>query len=139
MDIRPFREADTDAVVALWQRCGLTRPWNDPRKDVARKLAVQREMFLVGEIDGEIIGSIMAGYDGHRGWINYLAVDPKHQRNGYGRSLMCEAERLLRAAGCPKINLQIRAGNSAAVAFYRSLSMSQDDVLSFGKRLESDQ
>jgi hypothetical protein len=72
MDIRPFREADELAVIALWRACGLTRPWNDPRKDIARKLAVQRELFLVGEVGGNVIGSVMGGYDGHRGWVNSL-------------------------------------------------------------------
>jgi len=138
MHIRPFLDADEDAVIALWERCGLTRPWNDPRKDVARKLAVQREWFLVGEEDGRVVASAMVGYDGHRGWINYLAVDPQARGGGRGRALMAEAERLLRAAGCPKLNLQVRATNAAAVEFYRRLGYVQDEVLSFGRRLVAD-
>jgi len=80
MRIRPFRPEDTDAVVALWTAAGLTRPWNDPRKDIARKQAVQADLFLVGEADGAIVATLMGGYDGHRAWINYLAVSPAHQR-----------------------------------------------------------
>jgi ribosomal protein S18 acetylase RimI-like enzyme len=139
MTIRPYRNADEAAVVALWQACGLVRPWNDPGKDIGRKLRVNPEWFLVGEIDGQVVAGVMAGYEGHRGWINYLAVDPAFQRRGLGRALMAEAERLLRTAGCPKINLQVRAGNEAAVAFYRELGFAPDEVISLGKRLESDE
>jgi ribosomal protein S18 acetylase RimI-like enzyme len=138
MHIRPYDPADEDAVVALWQRCGLTRPWNDPRKDIRRKWAVRRDLFLVGVLDGAVVGSVMAGYDGHRGWIYYLGVDPDHQRRGFGRLLMAAAERLLRAAGCPKINLQVRTSNTAVVAFYQSLGYILDEVVSLGKRLEHD-
>jgi ribosomal protein S18 acetylase RimI-like enzyme len=139
MTIRPYRNADEAAVIALWQACGLVRPWNDPPRDIRRKLRVNPEWFLVGEIDGRVVAGVMAGYEGHRGWINYLAVDPAFQRRGLGRALMAEAERLLRAAGCPKINLQIRTGNAAVVAFYQGLGFAVDDVVSLGKRLESDQ
>lgn len=139
LTIRPFAQSDEDAVVALWQDCGLTRPWNDPRKDITRKLRVQPEMFLVAVLDGELIGSVMAGYDGHRGWVNYLAVAPGHQCQGFGRQLMSEAERLLHQAGCPKLNLQVRHDNAAAIAFYQRLGMREDAVLSFGKRLEHDE
>ncbi len=136
--IRAFREEDTEAVVALWQACDLTRPWNDPRKDIARKLSVQREWFLVAVEDDTIVGSVMAGYDGHRGWVNYLAVDPAHRRGGLGRELMAEAERLLGEAGCPKINLQVRGTNEAALGFYDRLGYTRDDVVSLGRRLERD-
>jgi ribosomal protein S18 acetylase RimI-like enzyme len=138
MLIRTFALPDEPAVIALWQRCDLTRPWNDPHKDIRRKLAVQPNLFLVGVIDGEIVATAMAGYDGHRGWIYYLGVDPAHQKKGYGRAMMEEAERRLRDAGCPKINLQVRRSNRAAVDFYRQLGYSFDDVVSLGKRLEPD-
>jgi ribosomal protein S18 acetylase RimI-like enzyme len=138
MQIRPFEESDEDAVVALWEACGLTRPWNDPRKDIARKLAVQRETFLVGTLEGRVIASVMAGYDGHRGWVNYLAVAPDARLRGCGRRLMEEVERLMHAAGCPKINLQVRAGNELVLAFYRQLGYGDDAVVSFGKRLVED-
>jgi ribosomal protein S18 acetylase RimI-like enzyme len=136
--IRAFREEDTEAVVALWEACDLTRPWNDPRKDIARKLGVQREWFLVAEDDGRVVGSVMAGYDGHRGWVNYLAVDPSQQRSGLGRELMAETERLLGDAGCPKINLQVRGTNEAALGFYERIGYTRDDVVSLGRRLEPD-
>ena len=84
MDIRPFQPEDEAAVIALWERCKLTRPWNDPKKDVARKLGVQRELFLVGVEAGSIVAAVMAAYDGHRGSVNYLAVDPQHRRRGHG-------------------------------------------------------
>ncbi len=136
--IRPYCAADEEAVVALWRACDLVRPWNDPRKDIRRKLRVNPEWFLVGERDGRIVGTVMAGYEGHRGWINYLAVEPAAQRRGLGRALMAEAERLLRAAGCPKINLQVRSTNTAVIAFYRRLGYKVDEVTSLGRRLESD-
>ena len=138
MHIRPFRPTDEPAVVALWERCDLTRPWNDPHKDIARKLAVRPDLFLVAELDGVVVGTVMAGYDGHRGWINYLGVDPGCRRKGVGRALMAEAERLLRLEGCPKINLQVRTGNAEAIEFYRRVGFAVDDVVSFGKRLEHD-
>ena len=125
-------------MIALWGECGLVVPQNDPQKDIARKLQVHPELFFIGEADGEIIGSCMAGYEGHRGWINYLAVHPTQQRRGYATELMREAERLLRLAGCPKINLQVRSSNSAVIAFYESIGFFEDDVVSFGRRLEQD-
>jgi ribosomal protein S18 acetylase RimI-like enzyme len=138
MDIRVFRPEDESAVLALWERCGLIRPWNDPRKDIARKLAVQPELFLVGLADHTIVATAMAGYEGHRGWVNYLAVAPERQRQGLGRSMMREVERLLHSAGCPKINLQIRDTNAEAMAFYSALGYKRDEVVSMGKRLETD-
>ena len=139
MQIRPFDMSDEDAVVALWERCGLARPWNDPRKDIRRKLLAQPDLFLVGVLDGEIAATAMAGYEGHRGWIQYLGVDPRCQRQGLGRAIMEEAERLLREAGCPKINLQVRTSNTGVIEFYRRLGFTLDDVVSMGKRLEHDE
>jgi ribosomal protein S18 acetylase RimI-like enzyme len=138
MHIRPFHPADEAAVVALWARCGLTRPWNDPHKDIARKVAVRPDLFLVAEIDGNVVGTVMGGYDGHRGWINYLSVDPSRRRRGVGRTLMAEAERLLRLEGCPKINLQVRTGNTEVIEFYRRIGFVMDNVVSMGRRLEHD-
>jgi ribosomal protein S18 acetylase RimI-like enzyme len=139
MKIRPFHIDDEQAVVALWQRCDMTRPWNDPHKDIQRKLTVQPEMFLVGVEKSQIIATIMVGYEGHRGWINYLAVDPQHRRRGHGTALMAEAERMLRALGCPKMNLQVRNTNEAAQAFYRDLGYIPDQSISLGKRLVDDE
>ena len=139
MEIRVFALQDSEAVVQLWHDCGLYRPWNDPHKDIARKLSVSPELFWVGvDEQGEVMASIMVGYDGHRGWINYLAVHPKHQRQGHARQLMQRAEAELTALGCPKLNLQVRAGNEAVIAFYESLGYSDDHTVSLGKRLIAD-
>jgi ribosomal protein S18 acetylase RimI-like enzyme len=139
VQIRPFHPNDEPALIALWRRCDLVRPWNDPHRDIARKLAVQPEWFLVGTMDGQLIASVMAGYEGHRGWLNYLAVAPEWQRHGYANALVAEAERLLREVGCPKISLQIRSSNQSVIEFYRRLGYTVDDVVSMGKRLESDE
>jgi ribosomal protein S18 acetylase RimI-like enzyme len=139
MHIRPFKESDEEQVVALWQACGLTRPWNDPHKDIARKLKVQRELFLVGERDGRIVASVMCGYEGHRGWVNYLAVAPEHRRAGWGAQLMRRVEELLHAAGCPKVSLLVRSSNADVLAFYRKLGYAVDDAVPLGKRLISDE
>jgi ribosomal protein S18 acetylase RimI-like enzyme len=125
-------------VVELWDRCGLTRPWNDPRKDIRRKLSAQADLFFVGLVEEKVVGTVMAGYEGHRGWINYLSVSPELRKGGLGRLLMQHAERTLIGLGCPKINLQIRSSNAGATAFYRRLGYIEDDVVSFGKRLEHD-
>jgi ribosomal protein S18 acetylase RimI-like enzyme len=138
MHIRPFQPQDEEAVVSLWRRCDLVRPWNDPHKDIRRKRGVRPDWFLVGVLDGRIVACVMAGYEGHRGWLNYLAVDPDRQRQGLARAIVTEAERLLREAGCPKINLQIRTSNQGVIEFYRRLGYSIDDVVSMGKRLEHD-
>jgi len=140
--LRAYRAADQAAVVALWQACGLVRPWNDPYKDIARKLTEQPELFLVateGAGDGEVlVGTAMVGFDGHRGWVYYLAVAPGRQRLSIGRRLMAEAERLLAERGCPKINLLVRTGNTAVLEFYRRLGYVQDEAVSLGKRLIPD-
>jgi ribosomal protein S18 acetylase RimI-like enzyme len=139
MLIRPYQHNDEANVIDLWSRCGLTRAWNDPRKDITRKLNVQPEWFLVGVLDEQVIATVMVGYEGHRGWINYLAVDPDHQRAGLGRAMMTAAERILLDVGCPKINLQIRKDNQKAIAFYERVGFTDDSVVSFGKRLVSDE
>jgi ribosomal protein S18 acetylase RimI-like enzyme len=110
-------------------------PWNDPRRDIALKLAVQPHLFLVGALGTSVIATIMAGYEGHRGWLNYLAVSPEYQRHGIGRRMVEAATALLKAAGCPKINLQIRRSNTDVIAFYTRLGFTIDDVVSMGKRL----
>jgi ribosomal protein S18 acetylase RimI-like enzyme len=138
MKIRAFQPSDEAAVVALWQECGLTRPWNDPHTDIARKLTEQPELFLVGTIAGEVVATVMIGFDGHRGWAYYLAVSPRHRRRSYGQSLMREAERLLIERGCPKLNLLVRSSNAEVVEFYRKLGYVQDDVISLGRRLIHD-
>lgn len=157
--IRQFTPADTEAVVAVWESCGLVRPWNDPRRDIARKLTVQPELFLVATEapsadadpadadpadadpagDGPtVVAAGMAGFDGHRGWVNYLAVRPDLQGSGLGRAFMAEFERLLTDLGCPKLNLQVRAGNEQVIGFYESLGYTDDHTVSMGKRLIPD-
>jgi ribosomal protein S18 acetylase RimI-like enzyme len=138
MLIRAYQNPDELAVVALWQACDLTRPWNDPYKDIARKLQVQPDLFLVGEVQGQVMASAMFGYEGHRGWVNYLAVSPAHQRQGHAKALMAHGETLLLASGCPKINLQVRASNTPVLAFYQSLGYQDDQAVSLGKRLTPD-
>jgi ribosomal protein S18 acetylase RimI-like enzyme len=139
MQIREFIEKDTKAVIALWVRCRLVVPSNNPKKDIERKLKVDRDLFLVGTLEKKIVATVMGGYEGHRGWINYLAVDPDCRRNGYGRLIIEAVERRIRAKGCPKINLQVRATNKEVIQFYQSLGYSDDHVLGLGKRLEEDE
>lgn len=139
MQIRPFQPADEAAVVALWEECRLTRPWNDPRKDIARKMNMQPELFIVGIEDGAVMASAMAGYEGHRGWVHYLAVSPRWRGRGHGRALVEHVEALLLARGCPKLGLLVRNSNLEAIAFYRRLGYAPDDSVSLGKRLISDE
>jgi ribosomal protein S18 acetylase RimI-like enzyme len=138
MKIRPYRSEDEAAVVQLWRDCSLVVPHNDPHKDIRRKQAVQADLFLIGLEDSRIVATVMAGYEGHRGWLNYLAVAPDQQRHGLGREMVADAEKRLRRMGCPKINLQIRRRNAGAMEFYRRLGFVEDDVASMGKRLERD-
>jgi ribosomal protein S18 acetylase RimI-like enzyme len=138
MIIRPYETRDEAAVIALWQACGLTRPWNDPKRDIARKLTTQAELFLVGTVQQTVIASAMVGYDGHRGWLYYLAVEAAHRSKGYGAALVRKAEQLLLERGCPKINLLVRSSNAGVVAFYRKLGYGQDEVVSLGRRLIPD-
>jgi ribosomal protein S18 acetylase RimI-like enzyme len=136
--LRQYRPGDREALVWLWSLCGLIRPWNDPYRDIDRKLTWDAPNLVVLEDADELIGSVMVGYEGHRGWVNYLAVHPGHQRRGLGRLLMDEAERRLRELGCAKVNLQIRRSNEAAAEFYRRIGYAVDDVVSMGRRLEDD-
>ena len=138
VEVRSFEPGDSRTVIGLWETCGLTRSWNDPAKDIARKVAVGDDMFLVAAIGDTVVGTVMAGYDGHRGWINYLAVHPDQRGWGIGRVLMGEAEHRLRLVGCPKINLQVRSANATTVGFYENLGYATDEVVSLGKRIERD-
>ena len=138
MLVRPYRTDDEESLVSLWQVCELTVPWNNPHKDIARKLQVQPELFLVGILDSSLIATVMGGYEGHRGWINYLAVHQDFQGKGYGQEIMNSVETGLREMGCPKINLQIRTGNNKIASFYQKLGFTNDHVVSMGKRLEAD-
>ena len=138
MEIRPYSSGDENAVIELWQKCGLLHPWNDPKSDIGRKLRVNPELFLIGLIYNKVIATVMGGYDGHRGWVYYSSVDPAYQRRGFGRLIMEAIEGKLLAIGCPKINLQIRTDNIDAVKFYESIGYSTEERVSMGKRLVED-
>ena len=135
--IRPYQEEDGKQVITLWKACGLVVPPNDPRADIGLKILFQPDLFLVGcDADGRLLATVMAGYEGHRGWINYLAVSPARRRQGIGKKMVAAAETRLRALGCPKINLQVRRTNTAVIDFYRHLGFREDEVVSLGKRLD---
>ncbi|BAY34474.1 GCN5-related N-acetyltransferase [Nostoc carneum NIES-2107] len=133
--LRPCQEQDEEQVINLWYRCNLVVPWNDPKQDIQLKLQVQPELFLVGLIEDEVIATIMAGYEGHRGWFNYLAVTPEYQRQGIGKYMVEQATIKLKSLNCPKINIQIRNSNIDVIQFYKHLGFKIDDVISMGKRL----
>src|SRR5262245_57246233 len=133
--VRLYRPADEARVLELWQACNLVVPWNDSPRDIGLKLAFQPDLFFVACAGQHVIGTVMVGYDGHRGQINYLGVDPAYRRRGVGRLLMQHAEDTLRALGCPKINLLVRQTNTEVIAFYERVGYKVDPVVSLGKRL----
>lgn len=135
LDIRAYQEADEEQVITLWQECGLVVPHNNSQRDISLKSQVQPELFLVGMAGSQLVASIMAGYEGHRGWLNYLAVSPQFQRQGIGRSMVEDATSKLAAMGCPKINLQIRTSNTQVIEFYKRIGFTLEDVVSMGRRL----
>ena len=137
--IRPYSETDLNSIISLWEICELSRPWNDPIKDIERKLTVQRDLFLILEKDGEILGSVMGGYDGHRGSVNYLGIHPDHKNEGLGKLLMNRIEEELIKMGCPKINLMVRNSNLDVHEFYRVIGYEEQEVVVFGKRLIPDE
>lgn len=139
IEYRIFRPADETGVIELWQQCGLIRPWNDPRADIARKLADSPELFFVAARDGRPVATCMAGYDGHRGWIYYLAVAPALQRHGIATKIMGIAEAELTNMGCPKIDLMVRDTNQAVIDFYRAIGYRDDPVVVLSKRLIEDE
>lgn len=133
--VRPYQDPNQTQVIELWRACGLVMPWNDPKQDIQLKLQMQPDLFLVGLVDTQLISTVMAGYEGHRGWLNYLAVAPTYQRQGIGRRMVEAATTRLKAMNCPKINLQIRTSNPTAIEFYQRLGFKLDEVVSMGKRL----
>ncbi len=137
MDIRIVRYSPEhqDAVVDLWRKCNLLVPWNDPVEDIHKKLDFQPELFFVALKEEKVVGSIMVGYEGHRGWLNYMAVLPEHQRHGYGTKLVEKAIDELKKLGCLKVNLQVRRSNISVVEFYKHLGFKDDDVVGLGKKL----
>ena len=138
MEVRAYQTKDQSELIALWRECGLLAPQNNPMRDIERKLKVDPELLLVGVLGGQLVASVMGGYEGHRGWINYLAVKPSMQGLGYGRQIMTSVEQQIQMLGCPKINLQVRSSNPSVIAFYAALGYSDDRVVGLGKRLESD-
>ena len=139
MQIRSYRESDEAAVADLWREVFPDAPsWNHPETDIRRKLAVQPELFYVALLDDELIGTALAGYDGHRGWVYYVAVKPPHRRLGIGTALMRHVEEALARMGCPKLNLQVRASNEQVVAFYTRLGYDVEKRVSMAKRLRND-
>ncbi len=137
LSISQFEEHHRAGLVALWKACALTRPWNNPDADIDRNLA-HGLALLVAVVDETVVGSVMVGYDGHRGWVNYLAVAPSQRGSGLGRQLMNSAEEALLGVGCPKVNLQVRAGNDGAIAFYESIGYELELAQSMGRRLIED-
>jgi ribosomal protein S18 acetylase RimI-like enzyme len=134
-EIARYEVRDQKAVIDLWERCGLIVPQNDPVEDIQRKLDFQPELFFVALFDGQLVGSVMVGYEGHRGWLNYLAVLPSFQRRGFGRKLVSKAIAELRKLGCLKLNLQVRKSNIAVIEFYKHLGFKEEERLSLGMRL----
>jgi ribosomal protein S18 acetylase RimI-like enzyme len=137
LSVRPFRADDRDPLRALWSRVFPDDPtWNAPEVMIDNKLKVQPELLLVGELAGAIVGAVIAGFDGVRGWIYHLAVAPEHRRRGFATALVRAAEQGLRDLGCPKVNLQVRATNQEVVAFYRSVGYQVEERVSMGRRLD---
>ena len=136
MDIRDFLPADRDAVISLWQACGLTRPWNDPDSDIDFCLSKAESTILVGEAESKVVASVMVGHDGHRGWLYYLAVDPAIQKSGYGRRMVAAAEDWLTARGVPKVMLMVRPENDKVRAFYDALGYTEEPRVIFSRRLD---
>jgi len=137
--IRTFKPSDETQVIDLWSECDLLVPWNNPRRDIERKLKQNSDLFFVGEAEGEIVSTCMAGYDGHRGWIYYLAVSPRLWRRGIATSMVRHAEKALKDLGCPKIELMVRKTNEGVMAFYHNIGYNDDPVVVLSKRLKEDE
>lgn len=136
LDIADIADGDVASVIALWQACGLTRPWNDPASDIALARREPNATILIGRDDGAIVATAMVGHDGHRGWVYYVATDPERRGKGYGRAIMNAAEDRLRAAGIPKLQLLVRPENSGVAAFYHSIGFGEQKILFFTKWLD---
>jgi ribosomal protein S18 acetylase RimI-like enzyme len=136
VEIRPYQETDEAAVASLWREVFPdSPPWNHPETDIKRKLSVQRELFFVAMDDAKPIGTAMAGFDGHRGWVHLVAVHPSHRGRGIGRALMTRVEHELQRIGCSKLNLQVRASNRGVISFYERLGYMVEERVSMAKRL----
>lgn len=137
--IDTFRNPDRADIIALWQACGLVVPWNNPEQDIARKCADSPGLFFTGRVGGRLVASCMAGYDGHRGWIYYLAVHPDCRRRGYAARMVAHSEASLSELGCPKIDLMVRNGNDSVIGFYQAAGYALDPVVVLSKRLQADE
>lgn len=135
MRIRPFEESDRPAVIELWRACNLTRPWNDPDTDISFCLDASSATLLVGEETGAILGTVMVGHDGHRGWVYYLATEPSRQRQGIGRLLMQAAEAWALKRGVPKLMLMVRPENASVRSFYERLGYGEEPRIIFSRKL----
>jgi ribosomal protein S18 acetylase RimI-like enzyme len=138
MKIQTYSPEYEKEVIKLWEKCNLTRPWNNPKLDIERILKVYPGLFLIGLIDNTVIATVMGGYDGHRGWVYYLGVLSEYRRRGYGRMMMEAVTEKLLEIGCPKINIQVRGDNSEAIGFYESIGYSHEDRISMARRLVED-
>ena len=138
LKIREYAAGDEKIVIDLWIKCDLVVPWNNPKLDIQRKLGVNPELFLVGTVADKVVASVMGGYEGHRGWVNYLAVDPDFQNLGYGKIMMEVIEKKIEALGAPKVQLQVRNTNEKVIEFYKSIGYKEDAVVNLGKRLVID-
>ena len=134
--VAPITDTDVDAVIALWQRCGLTRPWNDPAADIALARRGGNATILAGRHADAVVATVLAGHDGHRGWVYYLAVDPDHQRKDFGRAIMAAAEGWLRAQGMAKVMLMVRPDNTQVRSFYDRLGYDVQERVIYAKWLD---
>jgi ribosomal protein S18 acetylase RimI-like enzyme len=134
--IAEITDADVAGVIALWQACGLTRPWNDPAADIALARRGPNSAILIGRDGDAIVATAMVGHDGHRGWVYYVATDPDRRARGYGRAIMNAAEDWLRAAGIAKLQLLVRRENARAGAFYQSIGYAEAQTIVFAKWLD---
>jgi ribosomal protein S18 acetylase RimI-like enzyme len=136
LSIAPLEDADVAAVIALWQRCGLTRPWNDPAADIALARQGANAAVLLGRDSDAVVASVLVGHDGHRGWVYYVAVDPQHRKKGLGRAIMAAAEEWLRARGILKLQLMVRPDNIQVQAFYETLDYDEQERVVYAKWLD---
>ena len=136
LTIAPIGDGDVADVIALWQRCGLTRPWNDPASDIALARKGENAAMLAGRDNSGIVASVLVGHDGHRGWVYYVAVDPDCRHKGYGRVIMDAAEHWLRLRGIEKLQLMVRPDNSQVQAFYRSIGYLEQERIIYAKWLD---
>lgn len=136
LDIGEISDDDIEEVAALWEGCGLTRPWNDPHSDIAFARKTENATLLVGRMDGEIVTSTMVGHDGHRGTVYYVSVDPDHQGKGFGRAIMAAAENWLRERGVWKLNLLVRESNVPVIDFYKTLGYDHEERANLSKWID---